>query len=79
MTTYAIAGVVFGFTTQLYANALRKVPLTRYPWEYAAFMTLGGIVGYWMEGACEREEAEIEKLLAKRAELVKGPPPDLEN
>lgn len=76
---WVLTGAAFGFTTQLYTNALRKLPLTRYPWEYV-FLTMGGAVGgYLMDGAVRRAKERVADLQAKRAELAKGPPVDVLN
>ncbi|GAV75055.1 hypothetical protein CFOL_v3_18535 [Cephalotus follicularis] len=36
-------GVLMGLGTQMYSNALRKLPLMRHPWEHVLGMGLGAV------------------------------------
>eukprot|EP00210_Caulerpa_lentillifera_P006869 g6566.t1 len=76
---WILTGAVFGFTTQMYTNALRKLPLTRYPWEYV-FLTAGGaMLGNYMSGAVERAKRRVEEIDKRRTELIEGPPKEFQN
>ena len=71
---WVLTGAVFGFTTQMFTNGLRKMPLTRYPWEYAIF-TLGGAAGgYYLDGEMQNATKRLAEIKAKRVDLAKGPP-----
>lgn len=74
-----LTGAAFGFLTQMYTNALRKMPLTRYPWEYVILSGLGATGGYYMDYYVQKAKLRVAELQAKRAELAKGPPRDLLN
>ncbi|WCJ33280.1 hypothetical protein M5689_014653 [Euphorbia peplus] len=41
--TATVAGALLGLGTQMYSNALRKLPYMRHPWEHAIGMGLGAI------------------------------------
>ena len=74
---WVFTGAAFGFTTQMYTNALRQLPLTRYPWEYLIWTAGGAWGGYFMSGAVARARARVAEIEATRGELAKGPPRDI--
>ncbi|GMH33410.1 hypothetical protein BSKO_01244 [Bryopsis sp. KO-2023] len=77
MPTPAIFGALVGVTLQIYANAVRKVPVWRSPWEHAIWGGLGAAA--FSYGAQKKADLEVEvkEMIAKRAELSKGPPRNL--
>ncbi|KAJ7524269.1 hypothetical protein O6H91_18G084300 [Diphasiastrum complanatum] len=44
VATATVVGVSLGLGTQLYSNAVRKLPLMRHPWEHLLAMGLGSLV-----------------------------------
>jgi len=77
LSGWVLTGAAFGFTTQLYTNALRKLPLTRYPWEYVFLTGLGALGGHFLDGAATRARIKVEALQARRKDLAKGPPEEV--
>ncbi|KAK8942864.1 hypothetical protein KSP39_PZI009446 [Platanthera zijinensis] len=41
--TSTLVGMLLGLGTQMYSNALRKLPFMRHPWEHVLGMGLGAI------------------------------------
>ena len=74
---WVLTGAAFGFTTQLYTNALRQLPLTRYPWEYLIWTAGGACGGYFMANAVARAKERVAEIEATRVDLAKGPPRDI--
>ncbi len=65
----AAIGSLLGLGVQLYANAVRKLPLMRNPWEHAIAIGLGGYAGKWLVEFEERTALELEEILQKRAQV----------
>ncbi|EEH58869.1 uncharacterized protein MICPUCDRAFT_56150 [Micromonas pusilla CCMP1545] len=64
-TTATMAGAAMGFGTQLFINALRKLPLLRNPWEHVLW-TGGGV---WAANAMAEWEVKLtEEVKAMQAE-----------
>ena len=68
MPSPAVWGALLGLGVQLYTNAVRKLPLTRNPWEHAIAMGAGAAFGTWLV----KFEAETEQELAGRGEAACG-------
>jgi len=60
------AGTAFGFALQVYINSVRKLPLTRRPWQYAVLMGAGAVAANAIVDFEEQMEADIERTLAAR-------------
>lgn len=65
----AAIGSLLGLGVQLYANAVRKLPLMRNPWEHVIAIGLGGYAGKWLVEFEERTALELEEILQKRAQV----------
>eukprot|EP00741_Cyanophora_paradoxa_P010676 tig00020538_g10318.t1 len=52
-----LTGAFAGFCLQAYSNAIRRLPISRHPWEHVAFFVAGGFVGEKIE-AWEAEAKE---------------------
>ncbi len=48
---------------------MRKLPLMRNPWEHVLFIGLGAYAGNWLVEFEERTAAELDVLLAERAQV----------
>ena len=59
MPSATLVGGVLGLGIPLYANALRKMPLWRNPWEHVAWVAAGAAFGSWLV----KWERETEKDL----------------
>ena len=64
----AAVGSLLGLGVQLYANAVRKLPLMRNPWEHVIGIGLGGYAGKWLVEFEERTALELDEILQRRAE-----------
>lgn len=72
MASGAVIGSALGLGIQLYANAVRKLPLMRNPWEHVLFIGAGAYAGNWLVEFEERTGRELEEILAARAKANKG-------
>ncbi|OIW00705.1 hypothetical protein TanjilG_09674 [Lupinus angustifolius] len=61
-------GALLGLSTQMYSNALRKLPYMRHPWEHVVGMGLGAI----FVNQLLKWEAQVEKDLDKMLEKAKA-------
>lgn len=49
---------------------IRKLPLSRNPWEHVLFMSIGAYLGNAVVEWEERATEELEEMLAQRAEVL---------
>ncbi|CDP04100.1 unnamed protein product [Coffea canephora] len=66
--TATIVGALLGLGTQLYSNALRKLPYMRHPWEHLLGMGLGAVLANQMVKWDAKAQEDLDKLLAKAKE-----------
>ncbi|KAG6639539.1 uncharacterized protein LOC122278050 isoform X1 [Carya illinoinensis] len=58
-------GALLGLGTQMYSNALRKLPYMRHPWEHVVGMGLGAVfVNQLVKWDAQLQE-DLDKMLAK--------------
>ncbi|KAK9093265.1 hypothetical protein Syun_028176 [Stephania yunnanensis] len=63
--TATIVGAVLGLGTQMYSNALRKLPYMRHPWEHVLGMGLGAIFVNQLVKWDESLKEDLDKMLDK--------------
>lgn len=66
--TATIVGALLGLGTQMYSNALRKLPYMRHPWEHLLGMGLGAVFANQMVKWDAKAQEDLDKLLAKAKE-----------
>ncbi|KAK8962067.1 hypothetical protein KSP40_PGU007071 [Platanthera guangdongensis] len=63
--TSTLVGMLLGLGTQMYSNALRKLPFMRHPWEHVLGMGLGAIfVNQLLKYEVKLKE-DLDKILEK--------------
>uniref|UniRef100_A0A0V0H6J0 Putative excitatory amino acid transporter 1-like n=1 Tax=Solanum chacoense TaxID=4108 RepID=A0A0V0H6J0_SOLCH len=60
-----MVGALLGLGTQMYSNALRKLPYMRHPWEHLLGMGLGVVAANQMVKWEARSNEDLDKLLEK--------------
>ena len=70
-TTVTLVGAFLGFATQIYSNALRKLPLMRHPWEHVVGMSLGALFTNQLVKWEAKLQEDLDRMLedAKRANM----------
>ncbi|URE29515.1 hypothetical protein MUK42_04041 [Musa troglodytarum] len=63
--TATVIGAVLGLGTQMYSNALRKLPYMRHPWEHVLGMGLGAIFVNQLVKYDEKLKEDLDKMLDK--------------
>ncbi|KMZ65226.1 hypothetical protein ZOSMA_32G00120 [Zostera marina] len=63
--TETFIGAVLGFTTQMYSNALRKLPLMRHPWEHVLGMGLGAVFVNQLVSWNEKLHEDLQVMIDK--------------
>ncbi|XP_068653419.1 uncharacterized protein [Aristolochia californica] len=58
-------GAPLGLGTQMYSNALRKLPLTRHPWEHLLGMGLGAIFTNQLVKWDAQLQVDLDNMLEK--------------
>ncbi|XP_042058862.1 uncharacterized protein LOC121803244 [Salvia splendens] len=58
-------GALLGAGTQMYSNALRKLPYTRHPWEHVLGMGLGALFVNQLIKFDAKAQEDLDKLLIK--------------
>ncbi|GAB2220324.1 hypothetical protein Droror1_Dr00007969 [Drosera rotundifolia] len=58
-------GALLGLGTQMYSNALRKLPYMRHPWEHVIGMGLGAVFVNQLVKWDEKLKVDLDKLLEK--------------
>ncbi|XP_022852503.1 uncharacterized protein LOC111374104 [Olea europaea var. sylvestris] len=60
-----MVGALLGLGTQMYSNALRKLPYMRHPWEHLLGMGLGAVFANQMVKWEVKAQEDLDKLLLK--------------
>ncbi|CAM8933003.1 unnamed protein product [Rhodiola kirilowii] len=60
-----LIGALLGLGTQMYSNALRKLPYMRHPWEHAVGMGLGVVFVSQLVKWDEQLKVDLDKMLEK--------------
>ncbi|CAM8924508.1 unnamed protein product [Rhodiola kirilowii] len=60
-----LIGALLGLGTQMYSNALRKLPYMRHPWEHAVGMGLGVVFVTQLVKWDEQLKVDLDKMLEK--------------
>ncbi|KAJ4981788.1 hypothetical protein NE237_032625 [Protea cynaroides] len=60
-----LIGALLGFGTQIYSNALRKLPLMRHPWEHVLGTGMGVIFATQLVKWDAQLQVDLDKLLDK--------------
>ncbi|XP_020553943.1 uncharacterized protein LOC105175919 isoform X1 [Sesamum indicum] len=60
-----VVGALLGLGTQMYSNALRKLPYMRHPWEHVLGMGLGAVFANQMVKWDAKAQEDLDKLLIK--------------
>ncbi|KAH0455076.1 hypothetical protein IEQ34_017000 [Dendrobium chrysotoxum] len=63
--TSTLVGALLGLSTQMYSNALRKLPYMRHPWEHVLGMGLGAIFVNQLVKYDEKLKEDLDKMLEK--------------
>ncbi|XP_073037940.1 uncharacterized protein [Primulina huaijiensis] len=61
-------GALLGLGTQMYSNALRKLPYMRHPWEHVLGMGIGVVLANQMVKWDAKSQEDLDKLLLKAKE-----------
>ncbi|XP_057811979.1 uncharacterized protein LOC131026215 isoform X1 [Salvia miltiorrhiza] len=61
-------GALLGMGTQMYSNALRKLPYMRHPWEHVLGMGLGALFVNQLIKFDAKAQEDLDKLLIKAKE-----------
>ncbi|KAF5192697.1 excitatory amino acid transporter [Thalictrum thalictroides] len=68
MPSATMIGVLLGLGTQMYSNALRKLPHMRHPWEHVLGMGLGAIFANQLAKWDVKLKEDLDKMLEKAKE-----------
>ncbi|XP_016502549.1 uncharacterized protein LOC107820729 [Nicotiana tabacum] len=60
-----MVGALLGLGTQMYSNALRKLPYMRHPWEHLLGMGIGAVATNQMVKWEAKSNEDLDKLLEK--------------
>ncbi|KAB1221590.1 hypothetical protein CJ030_MR2G027097 [Morella rubra] len=60
-----MVGALFGLGTQMYSNALRKLPYMRHPWEHVLGMGLGAVFVNQLVKWDAQLQVDLDKMLDK--------------
>ncbi|KAJ6341488.1 hypothetical protein OIU78_009621 [Salix suchowensis] len=63
-----VVGALLGLGTQMYSNALRKLPYMRHPWEHVVGMGLGVVFVNQLVKWDAKLEQDLDKMLQKAKE-----------
>ncbi|KAF2922934.1 hypothetical protein DAI22_07g151000 [Oryza sativa Japonica Group] len=63
--TPTIIGALLGLGTQMYSNALRKLPYMRHPWEHVVGMGLGAVFVNQLVKWDEKLKEDLDKMLER--------------
>ncbi|CAN6684112.1 unnamed protein product [Malus baccata var. baccata] len=63
--TSTMVGALLGLGTQMYSNALRKLPYMRHPWEHVLGMGLGAVFVNQLVKWDEQLKEDLDKMLDK--------------
>ncbi|XP_050105360.1 uncharacterized protein LOC126585011 [Malus sylvestris] len=65
LITSTMVGALLGLGTQMYSNALRKLPYMRHPWEHVLGMGLGAVFVNQLVKWDEQLKVDLDKMLDK--------------
>ncbi|CAA6671321.1 unnamed protein product [Spirodela intermedia] len=63
--TATAIGVLLGLGTQMYSNALRKLPMMRHPWEHVLGMGLGAVFVNQLVNWNDKLHEDLGKMIDK--------------
>nr|GEV14989.1 hypothetical protein [Tanacetum cinerariifolium] len=63
--TVTMIGAVLGLGTQMYSNALRKLPYMRHPWEHVLGMGLGAVFANQLVKWDAKLQVDLDIMLEK--------------
>nr|XP_043631190.1 uncharacterized protein LOC122602658 [Erigeron canadensis] len=63
--TATMVGAVLGLGTQMYSNALRKLPYMRHPWEHLLGMGLGAVFANQLVKWDAKLQVDLDIMLEK--------------
>ncbi|TVU39052.1 hypothetical protein EJB05_12454, partial [Eragrostis curvula] len=63
--TPTIIGALLGLGTQMYSNALRKLPYMRHPWEHVLGMGLGAVFVNQLVKFDDKLKEDLDKMLER--------------
>ncbi|KAG9148412.1 hypothetical protein Leryth_027657 [Lithospermum erythrorhizon] len=63
--TATMIGALLGLGTQMYSNALRKLPYMRHPWEHLLGMGLGSVFVTQLVKWDAKLQVDLDKMLEK--------------
>ena len=63
--TATMLGCLLGLGTQMYSNALRKLPYMRHPWEHVLGMGIGAVFVNQLVKWDDKLKEDLDKMLAK--------------
>ncbi|CAN6453790.1 unnamed protein product [Victoria cruziana] len=63
--TATLVGALLGLGTQMYSNALRKLPYMRHPWEHLLGMGLGAVFANQLVKWDAQLQEDLDKMLEK--------------
>ncbi|CAN6199075.1 unnamed protein product, partial [Urochloa humidicola] len=66
--TPTIIGALLGLGTQMYSNALRKLPYMRHPWEHVLGMGLGAVFVNQLVKFDDKLKEDLDKMLERARE-----------
>uniref|UniRef100_K4A1B3 Excitatory amino acid transporter n=3 Tax=Setaria TaxID=4554 RepID=K4A1B3_SETIT len=66
--TPTIIGALLGLSTQMYSNALRKLPYMRHPWEHVLGMGLGAVFVNQLVKFDDKVKEDLDKMLERARE-----------
>ncbi|RLM86919.1 uncharacterized protein C2845_PM04G25160 [Panicum miliaceum] len=66
--TPTIIGALLGLGTQMYSNALRKLPYMRHPWEHVLGMGIGVVFVNQLVKFDEKLKEDLDKMLERARE-----------
>ncbi|KAK1269520.1 hypothetical protein QJS04_geneDACA006941 [Acorus gramineus] len=63
--TATVIGAFLGLGTQMYSNALRRLPYMRHPWEHVLGMGLGALFANQLANWDARLKEDLDKMIEK--------------
>ncbi|KAK1316951.1 hypothetical protein QJS10_CPA05g01877 [Acorus calamus] len=63
--TATVIGALLGLGTQMYSNALRRLPHMRHPWEHVLGMGLGALFANQMANWDAQLKEDLDKMIEK--------------
>ncbi|KAK1268874.1 hypothetical protein QJS04_geneDACA006842 [Acorus gramineus] len=63
--TATVIGALLGLGTQMYSNALRRLPYMRHPWEHVLGMGLGALFANQLANWDAQLKEDLDKMIEK--------------